>query len=106
MYLYFPRGLDLGKDTELASDDGFMPVEVDFLGRTLNLADQVWESLLVLLPIRLLCREDCAGLCPNCGADLNEGPCSCGKEGDPRLSVLRDVFAGIAAETADSGDEG
>jgi uncharacterized protein len=104
MYLYFPRGLDLGKDTELASDDGFMPVEVDFLGRTLNLADQVWESLLMLLPIKLLCREDCAGLCPGCGADLNGGPCSCGKEGDPRLSVLRDVFAGAAAETAAGGE--
>ena len=36
-----------------------------------------------------LCREDCAGLCPGCGADLNEGPCSCRKEGDPRLAVLR-----------------
>jgi uncharacterized protein len=105
MYLYFPRGLDLGKDTELASDDGFMPVEVDFWGRTLNVADQVWESLLMLLPIRLLCREDCAGLCPICGADLNEGPCSCKGEGDPRLSVLQDVLTGIAAETAGSGDE-
>jgi uncharacterized protein len=99
MYLYFPRGLDLGKDTELASDDGFMPVEVDAWGRTLNLADQVWESLLMLLPARLLCREDCAGLCPTCGADLNEGPCSCAKERDPRLNVLRDAFAEIIGET-------
>jgi uncharacterized protein len=101
MYLYFPRDLDLGKDTELASDDGFMPVEVDFLGRTLDVADQVWESLLMLLPVKLLCREDCAGLCPNCGANLNEGPCSCKSEGDPRLSVLRNAFPGIAAETAE-----
>ena len=90
MYLYYLRGLEFGKDTELASDDGFMPVEIDFFGRTLDLAPQVWESVLLLLPSKVLCREDCAGLCPRCGADLNEGPCSCGgEEGDPRFEVLR-----------------
>jgi len=35
-----------------------------------------------------LCREDCKGLCPTCGKDLNEGPCACRKELDPRLAVL------------------
>lgn len=90
MYLYYLRGLEFGKDTELESDDGFMPVEIDFFGRTLDLAPQVWESVLLLLPSKVLCREDCAGLCPRCGADLNEGPCSCeGEEGDPRFEVLR-----------------
>lgn len=91
MYLYFSCGLELGKDTELQSDEGFMPVEVDFWGRTLNLSDQVWESLLVLLPAKLLCREDCAGLCQYCGANLNEGPCSCKPEEDPRFEILRDI---------------
>ncbi|MCR5347224.1 MAG: DUF177 domain-containing protein [Fretibacterium sp.] len=90
MYLYYSCGLELGKDTELASDDGFMPVEIEFFGRTLDVAPQVWESLLLLLPSKVLCREDCAGLCPRCGADLNEGPCSCkGEELDPRFEVLR-----------------
>ncbi len=37
---------------------------------------------------KTLCSEDCKGLCPRCGADLNLGPCSCKKEGDPRLAVL------------------
>jgi uncharacterized protein len=91
MYLYFSRGLDF-EDTELGSDDGFMPVEVDFLGRTLSIAEQVWESLIVLLPARLLCREDCAGLCPNCGADLNKGACPCAQAADPRLNVLREFL--------------
>ncbi|GHS89466.1 metal-binding protein [Synergistales bacterium] len=91
MYLYFSRGLDF-EDTELGSDDGFMPVEVDFFGRTLSIAGQVWESLVVLLPARMLCRLDCAGLCPICGADLNEGACSCVPNGDPRLNVLREFL--------------
>lgn len=92
MYLYYSRGLELGKDTELQSDDGFMPVEVNFWGRTVNLSDQVWESLLILLPVRLLCREDCAGLCPYCGADLNSDACSCvPEESDPRFEILRGI---------------
>jgi uncharacterized protein len=90
MYLYYSRGVVPGKNTQLPSDEGYLPVETDELGRTLNLADQVWESLLVLLPLKLLCREDCAGLCQYCGADLNEGPCACKpQEGDFRFGSLR-----------------
>jgi uncharacterized protein len=37
---------------------------------------------------KTLCSEDCKGLCPRCGADLNLGPCSCKRESDPRLAVL------------------
>jgi len=37
---------------------------------------------------RLFCREDCAGLCQSCGSNLNEGPCSCKKQVDPRLAAL------------------
>ena len=37
---------------------------------------------------RLLCSVDCAGLCEDCGSDLNEGPCSCKAKTDPRLAVL------------------
>ncbi len=90
LYLYSLLGLELGKDTRLVSDEGFMPVEVEAFGRTLDLSDQVWESLLLLLPLKPLCKGDCSGLCPGCGADLNKGPCTCsGVEGDPRLEVLR-----------------
>jgi uncharacterized protein len=46
-------------------------------GRRLDLRDSVRELLLLELPISPKCREDCPGLCPKCGADLNEGPCSC-----------------------------
>ncbi len=37
---------------------------------------------------RFLCKEDCKGLCPKCGKDLNDGPCSCGADRDQRLAVL------------------
>ncbi|MFR3289705.1 MAG: YceD family protein [Lachnospiraceae bacterium] len=36
--------------------------------------------------------EDCRGVCPECGKDLNEGPCSCRKKADPRLAVLEQLL--------------
>ena len=54
----------------------------------LPLDDLVQTDILLELPYKCLCREDCRGLCPRCGADLNKGPCSCKKEVDPRLAVL------------------
>ena len=41
---------------------------------------------------RFLCREDCKGLCPKCGKDLNDGPCKCGEDQDPRLAVLAQLL--------------
>jgi len=41
---------------------------------------------------KILCSEDCKGLCPRCGADLNLGPCSCKREVDPRLAVLANLL--------------
>ena len=45
-------------------------------------------ALILGMDTKTLCSEDCKGLCPRCGADLNLGPCSCKKEVDPRLAVL------------------
>lgn len=51
------------------------------------------EQLILNLPLRFLCREDCKGLCPVCGADLNSGACSCGgKKVDPRMEKLKEYF--------------
>jgi uncharacterized protein len=49
----------------------------------------VHENLVVAIPIRILCREDCRGLCPECGANLNRGECSCQPAADPRWDALR-----------------
>ena len=47
------------------------------------------ETLLLELPLAPLCREDCRGLCPSCGADLNQGQCACVRvERDPRWAAL------------------
>jgi uncharacterized protein len=46
------------------------------------------ETVLLELPQAPLCKDDCLGLCARCGADLNEGPCDCGPEPDPRWAAL------------------
>ena len=48
-----------------------------FDGRRLDLAEEARETLLLEVPMTPHCREDCRGLCPRCGADLNDGPCAC-----------------------------
>ena len=53
-----------------------------------DLADLARTAFVLGMDTKTLCSEDCKGLCPRCGADLNLGPCSCEKEVDPRLAVL------------------
>ncbi len=62
-------------------------------GQRIDLACVAQETVLTGLPFRLLCSEDCKGLCPKCGKDLNTGSCDCQhKEIDPRLAGLADFF--------------
>jgi uncharacterized protein len=61
-----------------------------FLGDEIDIADLVRESLLLAQPLKKLCKEECKGLCPKCGINLNVSTCSCNKEiMDPRLMVLQ-----------------
>lgn len=61
-------------------------------GDRLDLGEVVREQLFLALPLRRLCREDCQGLCPTCGANRNAGRCGCPEPeepADPRLEPLR-----------------
>jgi uncharacterized protein len=56
----------------------------------LDLAPLLREEAILSMPMGILCRPDCAGLCPQCGQNLNEGTCDCAKDDiDPRFEVLR-----------------
>lgn len=50
------------------------------------------EDVLLYLPNKFLCSEDCKGICPQCGKNLNDGPCGCKKEIDPRLAALQSLL--------------
>ena len=55
---------------------------------SLNLDEFVREEILLFLPNKILCKENCKGLCPKCGKNLNDGKCDCKKDVDPRMEVL------------------
>ena len=56
----------------------------------IDLAPLIHEQVLLALPLRPLCDEQCRGLCVSCGAELNQGPCGCApSEGDPRMTAFR-----------------
>ena len=78
--------------TELASeeneDEWVFPLE----GDSADLDDIVRTVFVLNLDSKLLCKEDCKGLCPRCGKNLNDGPCICRKELDPRFAALRQLL--------------
>ena len=74
----------------IEENDGEYAIMVD--GR-LNIDDELLEELLLMFPQKLLCSEDCEGLCPKCGRPKREG-CECDtREVDPRLAVLKNFFS-------------
>jgi len=77
------------KETHLASND----LDTDLLeGDEIDLTEIAREQILLNLPETTLCREDCKGICPTCGTDLNEGSCQCGEdEIDPRWAALKNL---------------
>ncbi len=71
------------------SEDEFDSADVYPLdGDSIETDDIVVGEFILNMDQRQLCRDDCKGLCEKCGADLNNGPCTCEKEIDPRLAVL------------------
>ena len=92
----FDRDIDFPIDvvlvTEFANeeneDEWVFPLE----GDSADLDDIVRTVFVLNLDSKLLCKEDCAGLCHRCGKNLNDGPCNCQKELDPRFAALKQLL--------------
>ena len=92
----FDRDVEIPIDAvlvaELANEDSedewVFPLEAD----TADLDDIVRTVFVLNMDSKLLCKEDCAGLCCRCGKNLNDGPCTCQKELDPRFAALRQLL--------------
>jgi uncharacterized protein len=96
--LYRPRSPSVEGDDE---DGDTYPLR----GEQLDLRPLVRDALLLELPLAPLCRPDCRGLCPRCGADLNQDPCSCERETvDPRWAALG-ALAPQPDDPAQGGDD-
>lgn len=62
-------------------------------GYQLDVDALVQNEILVNWPVKILCKEDCKGICPKCGQNLNTGECGCDTfVPDPRMAVLKDIF--------------
>lgn len=61
-------------------------------GNWLELSDLLETFFILNSKPKYLCREDCEGLCEHCGKNLNDGPCGCPKEIDPRMAVLQQLL--------------
>jgi uncharacterized protein len=88
--LYRPLGVDAGRDelsvTGAEAEIGY------YTGDGLLLEDLLREQVLLAVPMKSVCREDCKGLCPNCGKNLNYESCSCVPQIDARWGSLKEII--------------
>ncbi|MEW9094010.1 MAG: DUF177 domain-containing protein [Clostridiaceae bacterium] len=71
-------------------DDDYIFIE----GDVIDITEIIENNIIVSLPIKMLCNEECKGLCPDCGVNLNDSACNCGENNiDPRLAKLKDFFS-------------
>ena len=82
------RTLDFDDIEETCKD------QVSFVdGSSLNVDKLILEEVIPLLPTKVLCSEDCKGLCPVCGTNLNKEECGCDRAvKDPRMAAIQDIF--------------
>jgi len=88
--IYRPLGSDRRADevsiSEAETEIGY------YQGEGMQLADSLREQVLLAVPIKFVCREDCKGFCPSCGKNRNEADCGCvRKESDPRWDALKEL---------------
>jgi len=98
---YLPHGQVEAADEELAEGEAEVPIadldadDMDvytYVGEEVDLEPLLREQIILAVPFAPLCREDCKGLCPTCGIDLNAGNCTCDRRpADPRWAALKNL---------------
>ena len=88
--------LEISFEKDIASREDVSSENDDYImieDKKLDLLPTVEEEIMLEMPSRTLCKEDCRGLCQKCGKNLNEGDCDCDKkEVDPRLAILKTLL--------------
>jgi uncharacterized protein len=89
VFLTLPLPQTEEDDLELAGED----LEVDFIrGDEIDLDEIIHEQIYLTIPMKSLCNEDCLGLCPKCGTNLNVTDCSCHRaQGHPAFLKLKNL---------------
>lgn len=89
--IFYLRSEEGGQDeeVELAEQD---LISVAYEGDEIDFTDEIAEQVLVEIPFKPLCREECKGLCPQCGTDLNTAECGCsGQQANLKFSALKNL---------------
>jgi uncharacterized protein len=94
---YFPiTDVVSGTSLSLPEEPGCFTIDEHHV---LDLTEAIRQYALLVIPMKPLCRQDCAGLCPTCGHNLNQGPCDClPQQADPRRSKLNKLALQRGAE--------
>ena len=91
-----PIHFDIDKKLRIEEDclvDDEMEEPDYLIGFELDVEKLVYAEILVNWPMKVLCKDDCEGICKVCGMNLNKGACSCQKtELDPRMAAIQDIF--------------
>ena len=93
--LYRPQGADAGRDEMSVTD---AEAEISYYeGDGILLDDVVREQILLAVPLKVTCREECKGLCPQCGKNRNQEDCSCAViQEEPRWAALKEIRGRLA----------
>lgn len=80
-------------ETELEAEQERLENQTFVEGYQLDTDQLLFQELMLRIPEKILCREDCRGICYQCGKNLNYGPCDCKEEPkDPRMAAILDLF--------------
>jgi len=84
---YLPTiDIEGGTPLPLPKESGYFTIDEQYV---LDLTEAIHQYVMMAIPMKPLCHEDCAGMCPTCGHNLNQGPCDCLPQGlDPRWADL------------------
>ena len=87
-------------EIDFSKSEGEREEEMSCLsGYELDVDRFIFEEILVVFPTKILCNENCKGICNVCGADLNAGECGCDRTViDPRMAAVQDIFKNFASE--------
>lgn len=91
----FSHTIDIPIHEKFSTNHDNKDDEIIFIdGDTIDITDIIKNNIVMSLPIKKLCKDECKGLCQHCGTNLNTSSCNCEKDDiDPRLAKLKDLFS-------------
>ncbi|WP_243456471.1 YceD family protein [Mobilitalea sibirica] len=95
--IVFPMDIHISKEIDFNLSENERAENLDetnyIIGYNLDVDILIYDEILIGFPMKLLCDEECKGICKTCGINLNQETCNCDNtEYDPRMSVIRDIF--------------